>query len=306
MGCIINNTIGLLRGASHTHTQHTHTGRTHTAHSVSHTHRSLANSLKVVGADTEVFDTEASCSYSICIMLASVVGSVSRRLVRSGLQGSGGVFVCRSLSSTALVSDVPQNLIVDDPNVLKVPVTKITIDDIRYTFPSMDAPKSINVFKFQNPGEKLEAEVELNPQIFNVALRKDIVLEAIRHQRAALRQPHKTKRIGELRGSNKKPRPQKGTGGAQVGHRRNSAWKGGQKAHGPVLRDFSIGLNRKVRAKALMIALAAKLREGNLIVFDELKCEVGVYFVSFSQTKFSLYSRPIRPNPWLRCWRSMV
>jgi large subunit ribosomal protein L4 len=55
-----------------------------------------------------------------------------------------------------------------------------------------------------------------------------------------------------------------------VGNRRNSAWKGGQKAHGPVLRDYSIGLNCKMRAMGMMVALSAKLREGNLHVFDAL------------------------------------
>ena len=76
--------------------------------------------------------------------------------------------------------------------------------------------------------------------------------------------------MSEIRGSNKKPRPQKGTGASQVGHRRNSAWRGGQKAHGPVIRDYSIDVNKKVRALAMMMSVAAKFREGNLYVFDTL------------------------------------
>jgi ribosomal protein L4 len=40
------------------------------------------------------------------------------------------------------------------------------------------------------------------------------------------------------------------------------------------LRDYSIGLNRKVRALGLMISLAAKFREGNMVVLDKLECEV--------------------------------
>lgn len=79
--------------------------------------------------------------------------------------------------------------------------------------------------------------------------------------------------MSEISGSNKKPRPQKGGGASQVGHRRNSVWRGGQKAHGPVLRDYSIGLNRKYRAMGMMVALAAKYREGNLVVFDKIVCD---------------------------------
>jgi large subunit ribosomal protein L4 len=57
--------------------------------------------------------------------------------------------------------------------------------------------------------------------------------------------------------------------------------RGGPKAHGPVLRDFSFSLNRKMRAMGMMIALAAKHREGNLIVFDKLECEVRLMMSLF-------------------------
>lgn len=147
-----------------------------------------------------------------------------------------------------------------------------------YLFPPLEVPKSLRVRVFQSPGsfvdqEGEDAEVSLQRLVFGAAIRKDIIHEVIRYQRHKLRQPKKTKRIGEIAGSTKKPRPQKGTGSAQVGNRRNSVWRGGQKAHGPVIRDYSIGMNRKMRAMGMMIALSAKLREGNLYVFDKLACE---------------------------------
>ena len=46
----------------------------------------------------------------------------------------------------------------------------------------------------------------MEKEIFEVPIRKDIVHEVIRYFRAKRRQPHKTKRMSELRGSNKKPR----------------------------------------------------------------------------------------------------
>jgi len=113
----------------------------------------------------------------------------------------------------------------------------------------------------------------LDKRIFGVAIRKDIVHEVIRYHRHKLRKPKRTKRVGEIHGSTKKPRPQKGTGSSQVGHKRNSAWRGGMKAHGPVLRDYSIRLNRKTKALGMMIALAAKFREGNMVVFDKISCD---------------------------------
>jgi large subunit ribosomal protein L4 len=99
--------------------------------------------------------------------------------------------------------------------------------------------------------------------------------------------------MSEIRGSNKKPIPQKGGGNSQVGHKRNSSWRGGQKAHGPVLRNYAIDINKKVRALGMMMAIAAKHREGNLIVFDHLNCEVPpnsfVWFYSFMYLTLALH-----------------
>lgn len=111
-------------------------------------------------------------------------------------------------------------------------------------------------------------KVALKKTIFEIPLRKDIILNTVRYIRNAKRQPKKTKRMADLRGSGKKPHPQKGQGYSQAGQKRNSARRGGMKAHGPVLRDYSIKINKKVRAKAYMMVLAAKLREGNLLVVD--------------------------------------
>ena len=179
----------------------------------------------------------------------------------------------RSLSSVGVV--VPANLsLADAAAVLAPPRTAsvAAVSELDYLFPPLDVPKSIKVGAFAAPGTVSASvgELPLERQIFGAALRKDIIHEVVRYQRHKARQPKKTKRIGEIAGSTKKPRPQKGTGTGQVGNRRNSAWKGGQKAHGPVLRDYSIGLNRKMRAMGMMVALSAKLREGNLHVFDAL------------------------------------
>jgi large subunit ribosomal protein L4 len=105
--------------------------------------------------------------------------------------------------------------------------------------------------------------------IFTPIHRSDIVHECVRYQRALFRQPYKTKRSFEISGSTKKPHPQKGGGKAQAGNKRASHWRGGQKAHGPHLRSFAFDMNKKSRAMALMITLAAKHREGNLMIFDE-------------------------------------
>merc|ERR1712146_556897 len=136
-----------------------------------------------------------------------------------------------------------------------------------------DTRKELPIHRFRAPGEFSDRTAKLDPNVFSVALRKDVVLEMVRYQRNKIRQPQMTKRRKHIAGSNKKPWAQKGLGRAQFGHKRNSVWRKGQKAHGPVLRNFNIYTNRKQRAMALMITLAAKLEEDNIIVFDEFAVE---------------------------------
>ena len=167
---------------------------------------------------------------------------------------------------------IPANLQLDDMSALLEPeeATTPVIREEEFKFPPLKVAEALEVMKFQEPGVNTGEKVCLHPTLFGVALRKDIVHEVIRYQRAKMRQPKKTKRVGEISGSKKKPRPQKGQGLSQVGNKRNSAWRGGMKAHGPVIRDYSFSLNRKVRAMGMMICLSAKLREGNLHVFDSI------------------------------------
>lgn len=168
---------------------------------------------------------------------------------------------------------IPSNLHLEDMSAVleaeEAMTPTISVDEFK--FPPLKVTESIDIGKFQEPGVNTGEKLSLDPKLFGVALRKDIVHEVIRYQRAKVRQPKRTKRVGEISGSKKKPRPQKGQGLSQAGNKRNSAWRGGMKAHGPVIRDYSFSLNRKVRAMGMMIVLAAKMREGNLHVFDSIQ-----------------------------------
>lgn len=224
-----------------------------------------------------------------------------RSAARIVLRGSPATPRRASMSSIVTIDALPKNLVIDDMSVLKEDtvnkkryiiylltnslthlLTRLLTrllrgilhhDDYNFAILPSAIPREQPALAFKSPGVKSDIKAQFNPDIFKVAIRKDIVHEVIRYQRHKIRQPKKTKRMGELRGSKKKPRPQKGQGYSQVGNRRNSAWRGGQKAHGPRLRDYSIGCNRKFRAMGMMIALAAKYREGNLLVFDTLNVE---------------------------------
>ena len=74
---------------------------------------------------------------------------------------------------------------------------------------------------------------------------------------------------GEVRGGGKKPWQQKGTGRARVGSIRSPIWKGGGVTHGPRAdKDYSRGIPKKMRAKALFVALSRKMKDGEIIFVD--------------------------------------
>lgn len=80
-----------------------------------------------------------------------------------------------------------------------------------------------------------------------------------------------TKDKSEVAGSGKKPFKQKGTGSARQGQKRNPVMKGGGVAFGPTNeRNFKRDLNKKMKQKAVTIAISEKLRSGTLIAIDSL------------------------------------
>ncbi|MBK17348.1 MAG: 50S ribosomal protein L4 [Rhodospirillaceae bacterium] len=119
---------------------------------------------------------------------------------------------------------------------------------------------------------KKSGSVDLDESVFGVAVRKDILSRMVNYQLAKRRSGnHKTKTIGEIRGTTAKPWNQKGTGRARAGSLRSTQFRGGQTVFGPVVRSHAISLNKKVRRLALKTALSSKQADGKLIVLDDAK-----------------------------------
>ena len=114
--------------------------------------------------------------------------------------------------------------------------------------------------------------VDLSDAVFGVEIRVDILTRMVNWQRAKRRAgTHKVKTIGDISGTTAKPWRQKGSGRARAGSRRATQFRGGATVFGPVVRDHSHKLPKKVRKKALCMALSAKCADGKLVVLDEAK-----------------------------------
>lgn len=117
---------------------------------------------------------------------------------------------------------------------------------------------------------KKAGEVTLNPAIFGLPVRSDILARMVNYQLAKRRSGnHQTKTISMISGTTRKPFNQKGTGNARAGSLRAPQMRGGATVFGPVTRDHSHKLPKKVRTLALKTALSSKAADGSLLILDD-------------------------------------
>lgn len=114
-------------------------------------------------------------------------------------------------------------------------------------------------------------KVSLSDTVFGLEPRADILQRVVRWQLAKRQQgTHKTLGRAEIARTGAKMYRQKGTGRARHSSARAPQFRGGGRAHGPVVRSHAHDLPKKVRALGLRHALSAKLRSDDLIVIDDL------------------------------------
>lgn len=126
--------------------------------------------------------------------------------------------------------------------------------------------------KIYNAQGETVGDIQLSEGVFGQPANEHLVHQAVVAQRSNERQvlAH-TKDRSEVRGGGKKPWRQKGTGRARAGSSRSPLWVGGGVTFGPTKgRNFSKGLNVKMKRQALRVALSDKVSSKNLAVLDEL------------------------------------
>lgn len=104
----------------------------------------------------------------------------------------------------------------------------------------------------------------------NVALLK----EAVRRQQGRLRRgTAQVKNRAAIKGTNRKPWRQKGTGRARAGTRKSPIWRGGGVVFGPQKRDYDYGLPKKQRRLAVRHATLSKILDGEARILESIPAD---------------------------------
>ena len=135
----------------------------------------------------------------------------------------------------------------------------------------MSDPVTVPVLSQSN---QAVGEATLPAEVFSGPVRRHLLYETVKMQLANRRAgTAATKTRAFVRGGGKKPWKQKGTGRARAGSTRSPIWVGGATIFGPQPRDYSYRLPVSARKAALRSALAAKLRDGQLLMLDRIALE---------------------------------
>jgi large subunit ribosomal protein L4 len=118
---------------------------------------------------------------------------------------------------------------------------------------------------------KQVATYDIEPKDFAPHINRQLLHDAVVMYQRNLRQGSaKTKARSEVAGTTRKMYRQKGTGNARAGSRRTNIRRGGGHGKHKSPRDWSYRLPRKALQAATRMALAAKIRDDQVVVIDQL------------------------------------
>ena len=124
-------------------------------------------------------------------------------------------------------------------------------------------------------GKETTKKVDLKKDIFGIEPNDHAIYLDVKHYLANQRTgTSKTKERGEITGSRRKIRKQKGSGMARVGDIKNPIFRGGGRTFGPKPRDYDNKLNKKVKRLARKSALTYKAKDNNIIVLEDFTFDV--------------------------------
>ena len=123
-------------------------------------------------------------------------------------------------------------------------------------------------------GQETGRKVVLSDAVFGVEANDHAIYLDVKQYLADQRQgTHKAKQRNEVAGSTRKLKRQKGTGGARCGSIKSPLFPGGGRVFGPVPRDYSFKLNKKLKQLARRSALTYKAQAGAIQVVENPSME---------------------------------
>jgi len=123
-------------------------------------------------------------------------------------------------------------------------------------------------------GKSTGRSIELPEDMFGIEPNEHVVYLAVKAYNAAQRQgTHKSKEKGEITGSTRKIKKQKGTGTARAGSIKSGLFKGGGRIFGPRPRTYTVKLNKKVKALARASAFSSKAKENQIKIIEDFSFE---------------------------------
>jgi len=123
-------------------------------------------------------------------------------------------------------------------------------------------------------GKETGKTLQLSDEIFGIEPNEHAMYLDVKRYLAAQRQgTHKAKERGEVAGSTRKIKRQKGTGTARAGSIKNPLFRGGGRVFGPRPRDYRIKLNKKLKKLARKSALSYMMKEGKIKVIEDFQMD---------------------------------
>lgn len=119
-------------------------------------------------------------------------------------------------------------------------------------------------------GQDTGRKAKLADEIFAIQPNDHAIYLDVKQILANKRQgTHKAKERGEVTGSTRKIKKQKGTGTARAGSIKSPIFRGGGCVFGPKPREYGFKLNKKLKKLARRSMLSYKAKEGNITVLED-------------------------------------
>ena len=135
-------------------------------------------------------------------------------------------------------------------------------------------------------GKETDKKIKLDKLVFGIEPNDHAIYLDVKQYLANNRKGlHKSKERGEIAGSTRKIKKQKGTGTARAGSIKNPLFRGGGRVFGPRPRSYDQKVNKKVKKLARKSALAYKAKNKEILILEDF---------NFSNPKTSDYLNIIK------------